>query len=599
MGVTDDAQIWTTLATYICQRELSVDPARIAFEVLSMVQDRKLWAVPLLVKIGAGDPAFTVDLAAVTDAMTEPERMCAVADALAATGNPFAYTVANTLLAKLYTPEWTDDWVALLLYTCLKPKWAPDTARVQEGALLALSNHFAAANEPGCLEPPTLLDAVAAVIVKAFDPDTCTASASVAPAIAQVFAHILCTPLFDLDDRGYGCCRYNVGFINSFNKESNVYGDEAEDDASSSDDHGSDYCSSDGTDNDDDDFSDGGCDCDAVCFCSDIAAVTDEGGAVDFNGDDDGSASDEEADRGYEKLKGQVVAWTARRNKIDDAQAARARATVPHLMALATCEHDEAVTYAVQALGRILSWPARAVADVALGADAHTLLLQKIRSPTLSHDVRCGTLAALAAWATTNHDTTQLDPELTTLMVNWITTETDHPTLHLTYALLKGILRQQSALDLALVSQIATTVLATQDYCDGFSMGMGSIRHEQLWTMAAIAKVAAYNRCFDVLVALADHGLGPWMARSYNNVHTEPESDFDKYEPVLRVLRAYQTSGVDSKPIWGDRGKVEEWYDAFDENLWEYCEFFDPEVCRLLDDVQRGFGREPYGFRHD
>ncbi|KAI9219825.1 hypothetical protein BC828DRAFT_148608 [Blastocladiella britannica] len=117
-----------------------------------------------------------------------------------------------------------------------------------------------------------------------------------------------------------------------------------------------------------------------------------------------------------------------------------AQALMPYLTVLAACEHDDAVADAVQAIGCVLGWPARTVAQVPLDAGTH-ILLMRIYASNSHREVRCGTLAVLAAWAATDHDTELIhnDTNLVPHLISLVATETDHLTLRVAYTLLKTL----------------------------------------------------------------------------------------------------------------------------------------------------------------
>ncbi|KAI9219592.1 hypothetical protein BC828DRAFT_385756 [Blastocladiella britannica] len=521
MQINDETLLWTTLAAYIYQCGLQMTAIRITKLVLAHMQPRSAWAVPLMVKLGASDPAFTFDLV-LTDTMTEPERICTVAAALAATGNAFAGSVEERLLTKLRHPNWSAEWAAFLINTCLVPPLTPETAQLVEFALNELSVSFELLAHTA-LVPPTLRDDVVAAIVRSFDAGTCAKYGSAAAALARTLTRVLRTS-FSNSDLEIDCQEEQVEYPISGNYDDGKY-------------------------------------------------------ELAFGWPEEMTALEAE----------DMV-------KSNNLQAARARGLMPYLMALATCEHDKAVEYAVLAIGRILGWPTRAVADVALDAGAHTLLLRMYqKSETLSRRVRCATLAALAAWAAADHNTELLvdDPELVPHLVSLITTETDHLALQVTYALLKSLVVRAPTLDSSLIDQLMSLAASTTVYCDEDMHCMCKIRREQLQLMANIATAASKLRRFDLLVLLADRGLGPWMARA-QDFEIVPEYHFTEFEPILLVLHAYQLSGVESDPVWGERDKIQRWFDVaigdYLVEMWHESEFADPRVKQLLADVRRGLG---------
>ncbi|KAI9216544.1 hypothetical protein BC828DRAFT_418805 [Blastocladiella britannica] len=243
-------------------------------------------------------------------------------------------------------------------------------------------------------------------------------------------------------------------------------------------------------------------------------------------------------------------------------QAHPARALMLHLMELAEYEHPKAVEYAVPILGRLLTWPAVAVVEVALCGGADRLLVERFMSSgSLSYNGRRGTLAALAAWAEIGYGTESLHENYDLVahliaMAMAANTETDHRTLHLTYTLLKPLVAQPpAALDWGTVDQVMTRIVSTAGYCDQDMNHMCRIRRNQLHLVAELVTVASAACDLDILADLADRGLGAWMAH-VQEMEIVPETDFRELEPILRVIRAYQQSGVDSDPIWGCRAKV-------------------------------------------
>ncbi|KAI9222083.1 hypothetical protein BC828DRAFT_397003 [Blastocladiella britannica] len=459
--------------------------------------------------VATRDPAFSMELPA-TDEMSEPERVFAICEALASSGNSLASEMASELLVDTYRPEWSAEWAIVLVTVYLVPSslLPPPLASLPEHALDALSYYFnyhcqAAAH------PPTLV----AAILRTTDPATCTLREDFAVSLAQTIAHVLRTSLVPNEEGETDECEYDVRYSISRDYDGGRY------------ERG--YRSDDDLDLDDED----------------------RGGTFDV--DDYSSDS-----------------------------------------ALSTCDHDEAVEYAVQAMGRVLGWPTRDVAD------AHTLLLELIRPSAPSLEIRYATLAALATWAATDYDADTLheDPELVPHLISLIVAGADHLTLQTTHALLKPLVTRTPLLNPSLVVRLMAAIVATRSYCDMDLMSMCAIRQSQLRLMATIATDAFEAARSDILVALAHPLLGPWLARCFSSLFTPPEFKFDAFEPVLRFFRAFQRSGVEEDPVWGGRGKVKRWYTAMSDDVWRHGQFQRQRNWYLLDDVQRGFGLRPYGF---
>ncbi|KAI9218190.1 hypothetical protein BC828DRAFT_407815, partial [Blastocladiella britannica] len=480
MQVNDDHQIWITLATAICDRgyQTMLDDRTPSLVLAAALDHQRAWTVLLLVKRGAGDPAFTFDLVLV-DIISEPERVCTVAAALAATGNAFASTMAETLLTKLHCPRWTADWAGSLVTKCLIE---PSTSNLRVVALDLLSAYLKSL-PLSQLTPPTLRDNLVAAVTQSFpDPAACTKDdAKLATALARILALIFHTPL------------------------------------------------------------------------------THHSGTYDSDAD------------GAWRLVGVVMGEVHPNggNHISKKATRRSR-TYP-------------------AIGHLLGRARNGVANVAIAAGAHTLLLHLVRSRSmLSRSVRCSVLEALLTWASSGRNTNLLynDPDLVrdvTALVD--TKEPSHSVLDLTDTLLRRLVARLPITDPNLAGQLMSAITtSTATYCDS---------DPYLRSVKCLASASSKSRRLDLLVALVDKGLGPWLAHT-NNRSVRFRSAYEQ-EDMLSVICSYQLSGVESHWAWSRRQSVRKWYDKCgydDQDAWDICGSDLRDVRCLLLDLQRSFGTD-------